>query len=78
MSASTRWACRRCRPDAVPGSPEWDVRADVVAREAGRFTPLASGAKGIGGIYDLWRRLGAVVTGRRFEPAHRQKGDPVP
>jgi AraC family transcriptional regulator of adaptative response / DNA-3-methyladenine glycosylase II len=25
-------ACRRCRPDAVPGSPAWDVRADVVAR----------------------------------------------
>ena len=25
-------ACRRCRPDAVPGSPEWDARADVVAR----------------------------------------------
>ncbi|MCU1669456.1 MAG: ada [Blastococcus sp.] len=25
-------ACRRCRPDAVPGSPEWDIRADVVAR----------------------------------------------
>ncbi|SDY68565.1 DNA-3-methyladenine glycosylase II [Geodermatophilus africanus] len=25
-------ACRRCRPDAVPGSPEWDNRADVVAR----------------------------------------------
>ena len=25
-------ACRRCRPDAVPGSPEWDVRADVVGR----------------------------------------------
>jgi len=25
-------ACRRCRPDAVPGSPQWDVRADVVAR----------------------------------------------
>ncbi|MGZ4573098.1 MAG: AlkA N-terminal domain-containing protein [Blastococcus sp.] len=25
-------ACRRCRPDAAPGSPEWDVRADVVAR----------------------------------------------
>jgi AraC family transcriptional regulator of adaptative response / DNA-3-methyladenine glycosylase II len=25
-------ACRRCRPDAVPGSPEWDTRADVVAR----------------------------------------------
>src|SRR5688500_3876447 len=25
-------ACRRCRPDAVPGSPEWDVRADVAGR----------------------------------------------
>lgn len=25
-------ACKRCRPDAAPGSPEWDVRADVVAR----------------------------------------------
>ncbi len=25
-------ACMRCRPDATPGSPEWDVRADVVAR----------------------------------------------
>lgn len=25
-------ACRRCRPDAVPGSPDWDTRADAVAR----------------------------------------------
>lgn len=25
-------ACKRCRPDAAPGSPEWDVRGDVVAR----------------------------------------------
>lgn len=25
-------ACKRCRPDAAPGSPEWDSRADVVAR----------------------------------------------
>ncbi len=25
-------ACKRCRPDATPGSPEWDLRADVVAR----------------------------------------------
>ena len=25
-------ACRRCRPDTVPGSAEWDVRADTVAR----------------------------------------------
>ncbi len=25
-------ACKRCLPDAAPGSPQWDVRADVVAR----------------------------------------------
>ncbi len=25
-------ACKRCRPDASPGSPEWDVRADLVGR----------------------------------------------
>ena len=23
-------ACKRCRPDATPGSPEWDRRADAV------------------------------------------------
>ena len=25
-------ACKRCRPDASPGSPEWNARADVVGR----------------------------------------------
>ncbi len=25
-------ACKRCRPDASPGSPEWNARQDVVAR----------------------------------------------
>ena len=25
-------ACKRCRPDASPGSPEWNVRADAVGR----------------------------------------------
>jgi AraC family transcriptional regulator of adaptative response / DNA-3-methyladenine glycosylase II len=25
-------ACKRCRPDAAPGSPEWDTRTDVVGR----------------------------------------------
>ena len=25
-------ACRRCLPDAVPGSPEWNVRADLAGR----------------------------------------------
>ena len=25
-------ACRRCRPDLTPGSPEWDVQGDVAGR----------------------------------------------
>jgi AraC family transcriptional regulator of adaptative response / DNA-3-methyladenine glycosylase II len=25
-------ACKRCLPDAAPGSPDWDIRADLVAR----------------------------------------------
>ncbi|SDR18175.1 bifunctional transcriptional activator/DNA repair enzyme AdaA [Actinopolyspora saharensis] len=25
-------SCRRCLPDAVPGSPEWDLRADLAGR----------------------------------------------
>lgn len=25
-------ACKRCRPDATPGSPEWNMRHDVVGR----------------------------------------------
>ena len=25
-------ACKRCRPDATPGSPEWNVREDLVGR----------------------------------------------
>jgi AraC family transcriptional regulator of adaptative response / DNA-3-methyladenine glycosylase II len=25
-------ACKRCRPDASPGAPDWDVRGDTVAR----------------------------------------------
>lgn len=45
--------------------------ADVVSRDASRFTELVSGAKGVGGVYDLWRRLAAALSGRRFDPAHR-------
>ena len=25
-------ACKRCRPDASPGSPEWNLRSDLIAR----------------------------------------------
>ncbi|MGK5114769.1 AlkA N-terminal domain-containing protein [Geodermatophilus sp. CPCC 205506] len=48
-------ACRRCRPDAVPGSPEWDVRADVVARA---MRLIGDGEVERSGIPGLAARLG--------------------
>ncbi|WP_201299967.1 DNA-3-methyladenine glycosylase 2 family protein [Streptomyces mexicanus] len=48
-------ACRRCRPDAVPGSAEWNVRADVVAR-AVRL--IADGVIDREGVAGLAARLG--------------------
>ncbi|RBY89511.1 AlkA N-terminal domain-containing protein [Blastococcus sp. TF02A-30] len=48
-------ACRRCRPDAVPGSPQWDVRADVVARA---MRLIADGEVERSGVPGLARRVG--------------------
>jgi len=48
-------ACKRCRPDASPGSPDWDVRGDVVAR-AVRL--VADGVVDREGVHGLARRLG--------------------
>lgn len=48
-------ACKRCRPDATPGSPEWDLRADLVAR-AVRL--IADGEVDRGGVPALAARLG--------------------
>ena len=48
-------ACRRCRPDAAPGSPEWDVRADVVARA---MRLIGDGEVERSGVPGLARRLG--------------------
>jgi AraC family transcriptional regulator of adaptative response / DNA-3-methyladenine glycosylase II len=48
-------ACRRCRPDAVPGSPEWDTRADLVARA---IRLIADGVVDRDGVPGLARRLG--------------------
>ena len=48
-------ACRRCLPDAVPGSPEWDLRGDLVAR-AVRL--IADGVVERDGVPGLAARLG--------------------
>ena len=48
-------ACMRCRPDAVPGSPEWDLRADVAGRAMRLINDGLVDREGVSG---LARRLG--------------------
>ncbi len=48
-------ACKRCRPDASPGSPEWDLRADLVARA---MRAIADGVVDREGVPGLASRLG--------------------
>ncbi|MEW2404075.1 AlkA N-terminal domain-containing protein [Streptomyces sp. NPDC046862] len=48
-------ACRRCRPDAVPGSAEWNVRADVVGRA---MRMIGDGIVDREGVAGLAGRLG--------------------
>jgi len=51
-------ACLRCRPDATPGSPEWNLRADVVARA---MRLIRDGIVDREGVEGLARRLGYSV-----------------
>ena len=48
-------ACRRCRPDTTPGSPEWNVRADAVARA---MRLIGDGVVERDGVDGLASRLG--------------------
>jgi AraC family transcriptional regulator, regulatory protein of adaptative response / DNA-3-methyladenine glycosylase II len=48
-------ACKRCLPDATPGSPEWDRRADAVGRA---MRLIADGVVDRDGVPGLARRLG--------------------
>ena len=48
-------ACKRCRPDASPGSPEWNSRADVVGRA---MRLIADGLVDRDGVGALAARLG--------------------
>ena len=47
-------ACKRCRPDASPGSPEWNGRQDVVARA---MRMIGEGVVDRDGVVGLSRRL---------------------
>jgi len=59
-------ACRRCLPDATPGSPEWDIAADVASRAMRLVSDGVVERDGIEGLaaalgYST-RQLNRVVT----------------
>src|SRR3712207_9356206 len=43
-------ACKRCRPDATPGSPEWDRRDDLVGRAMRLVADGVVDREGVGGL----------------------------
>jgi len=51
-------ACKRCRPDVSPGSPEWNARSDLAARA---MRLVADGLVDREGVAGLARRLGYSV-----------------
>lgn len=48
-------ACKRCLPDAVPGSPQWNLRSDAAGRA---MRLIADGVVEREGVAGLARRLG--------------------
>ncbi len=59
-------ACKRCRPDASPGSPEWNARADAVGRAMRLIADGAvdrDGVAGLAGALDYSeRQLNRMLT----------------
>ena len=59
-------ACRRCLPDAVPGSPDWDVAADVAGRAMRLITDGVVDREGVDGLAGRLgytpRHLGRVLS----------------
>lgn len=49
------------------------LAAESLRRRPADFTVLLAGGAGVGGIYDLWRRLRAWAGGRRFRAEHGTK-----
>lgn len=60
-------ACRRCLPDAVPGSPEWDLRADLAGRAMRLISDGIVEREGVAGLAGRLsyseRHLTRVLTG---------------
>lgn len=74
-------ACKRCRPDAAPGSPEWNVRADLVGRAMRHIADGVVDREGVGGLAarlgyserHVYRQLSAEVGAGPLALARAQR-----
>lgn len=59
-------ACRRCRPDAVPGSPEWNLPADAAGRAMRLISDGVVEREGVSGLASRLgyspRQLGRILA----------------
>ncbi|HAM45466.1 MAG TPA: AraC family transcriptional regulator, partial [Propionibacteriaceae bacterium] len=59
-------ACKRCLPDATPGSPQWNLRSDVAARAMRLITDGVVEREGVAGLAQRLgytpRHLGRLLT----------------
>ena len=59
-------ACKRCRPDASPGSPEWNVRSDVAGRAMRLIADGVVDRSGVTGLASCLgyspRQVGRLLT----------------
>jgi AraC family transcriptional regulator, regulatory protein of adaptative response / DNA-3-methyladenine glycosylase II len=59
-------ACKRCLPDATPGSPQWNLRSDVAARAMRLITDGVVEREGVAGLAQQLgytpRHLGRLLT----------------
>jgi hypothetical protein len=46
------------------------LNAEAITRDPKLFIELVSGKTGVGGVYDILRRLKMWLRGRKFEPSH--------
>jgi 1-acyl-sn-glycerol-3-phosphate acyltransferase len=58
------------RIEAGVTTAQEELAAAAMKRDPARFRTLVGGSVGVGGVYDAWRRLRGLVTGRRCDVGH--------
>jgi 1-acyl-sn-glycerol-3-phosphate acyltransferase len=55
-----------------------ELKEEAISRDSSLFIELVKGKTGVGGAYDLWRRLKVWIRGKKFDPAHETATKEMP